>query len=362
MENSTARSVAARAAVGQGDTSPLARLAELVHRRFLALLIAAYLAAMFWPGAGLAMRKLPLGDVPWLDATITMPALLLAVLLFNAGLEIDSVQLRGLLKRPRWLLSGLAASWLLPPLLVWLLALLWPLGPPRDACLVGLALVAVMPVANSSCAWTQNAGGLISLSLALVLLSTLLTPLATPLSMALLEQGVFAGLPRSLFEQVGQSTAAAFLIVWVTAPVVLGLAVRRLIGPRRSGEALPILKLLNALVLLLLNYSNAALALPALLSGGEPELASVVAMTLLFSVGLFVGAALLGWLLGGNRGQRLALLFGLGMKNSGAALVLAGLTLEALPAAILPIVCCTLWQHLLAGLVDLRFLRRPPAS
>jgi predicted Na+-dependent transporter len=46
--------------------------------------------------------------------------------------------------------------------------------------LVGLALVASMPVAGSSTAWSQNTDGDMALSLGLVLLTTLLSPLTTP--------------------------------------------------------------------------------------------------------------------------------------------------------------------------------------
>ena len=49
--------------------------------------------------------------------------------------------------------------------------------------LVGLALVASMPIAGSSTAWSQNANGDMALSLGLVLGSTLLSPLTTPMAL-----------------------------------------------------------------------------------------------------------------------------------------------------------------------------------
>jgi hypothetical protein len=49
--------------------------------------------------------------------------------------------------------------------------------------LVGLALVASMPIAGSSTAWSQNASGDLALSLGLVVLSTLLSPLTTPVAL-----------------------------------------------------------------------------------------------------------------------------------------------------------------------------------
>ena len=50
---------------------------------------------------------------------------------------------------------------------------------------------------------------------------------------------------------------------------------------------------------------------------------------------------------------RLALMFGLGMKHTGLALLLAGAVLAHERLAILMIVLATLAQHLLAGLVQM---------
>ncbi len=53
-----------------------------------------------------------------------------------------------------------------------------------------------------------------------------------------------------------------------------------------------------------------------------------------------------------NRGQRLSLMFGLGMTNNGTGLVLAALTLANYPQVLFPIIVYNLVQHLAAGLVD----------
>jgi predicted Na+-dependent transporter len=54
-------------------------------------------------------------------------------------------------------------------------------GDETQNILVGLALVASMPIAGSSTAWSQHASGDLTISLGLVLLSTLTSPLTTPL-------------------------------------------------------------------------------------------------------------------------------------------------------------------------------------
>src|SRR5262249_32296221 len=54
---------------------------------------------------------------------------------------------------------------------------------PREVqeILLGLALIASLPVAGSSTAWAQGADGDLALSVGLVLFSTCLSPLTTPL-------------------------------------------------------------------------------------------------------------------------------------------------------------------------------------
>jgi len=70
-------------------------------------------------------------------------------------------------------------------------------------------------------------------------------------------------------------------------------------------------------------------------------------------VALCVAAFASGWWLGrllrADRASRTALMFGLGMSNNGAGLVLAGVALAGQPRLMLPIIFYNLVQHLVAG-------------
>jgi BASS family bile acid:Na+ symporter len=108
---------------------------------------------------------------------------------------------------------------------------------------------------------------------------------------------------------------------------------------------------------LLLNYANSALALPKI--GDTPIsllLATVALATVLSVVGLTLGWAL-AWLIRVKPPTRSTLMFGLSMKHTGLALLLAGAVLADQPLAILIIVLATLVQHLLAGVVQWWLLR-----
>ena len=83
--------------------------------------------------------------------------LLLAVLLFCAAAVIELSQVRDLVEHPSTLLAGLLSCWFGPVILVLVAGSLLPrvFGvPATEGLLVGLALVAAMPVANSSAGWT----------------------------------------------------------------------------------------------------------------------------------------------------------------------------------------------------------------
>jgi predicted Na+-dependent transporter len=100
-----------------------------------------------------------------------------------------------------------------------------------------------------------------------------------------------------------------------------------------------------------LNYINSALALPELVDSH----ATVLVITAVLAAGLSVVGLLLAWiiarLLKVSTPTRGSLLFGLSMKHTGLALILAGAVLANQPLAILIIVLATFLQHLLAGVV-----------
>ncbi len=128
--------------------------------------------------------------------------------------------------------------------------------------LVGLALIATMPVAGSSTAWSQNSNGHLALSLGLVVGSTLLSPITTPAvlhTVGWLTKGAFADSLRHL----AASGTRSFLVVFVLIPSLAGMAIRHLLGTGRLRRITPGLKVMNSGTLLILGYANAAVSLPA---------------------------------------------------------------------------------------------------
>jgi BASS family bile acid:Na+ symporter len=344
-------------------TGPLTEFSHFVHKRFLWLMIGSYAVAAVLPKWGLWIRDVRLGELTLFGTktTISLSMAMLAALLLNAGLGVKLSHFRELLRNPRLLGAGLAANLIVPIAFILVVTRAmagWHNADEVQNILVGLALVASMPIAGSSTAWTQNADGELALSLGLVLFSTFLSPITTPLalhSVGLMATGDYAG---DLHELAAGGTGM-FLAICVLGPSLAGIAIRRVVGDGRVAAARPQLKLINSAILLLLNYSNASVSLPQAVA--DPDLDFLV-VTLGIVVSLCVLAFATGWsiarFLRANPSQQTALMFGLGMNNNGTGLVLASMSLADHPRVMLPIIFYNLVQHLVAGLVDRRVCKR----
>jgi BASS family bile acid:Na+ symporter len=347
-----------------GREGSLARLSHFVHKQFLWLLIGSYAVAACVPSPGLWIRDVSLGEVALAGAKtrISLSMVMLGSLLLNAGLGVDPGKIRAMLRSPGLLGAGLAANLLIP--IAFILGVTrvmagWHNADEVQNILVGLALVASMPIAGSSTAWAQNADGELTLSLGMVLSSTLLSPLTTPLalhSVGLMATGDYAD---DLHELAAGGTGM-FLALCVLMPSLLGIGLRRALGEARIAAARPRLKLANSAVLLILNYSNASVSLPQAIADPDPDF---LAVTLAIVVGLCALAFAAGWavsqLLKATPPQRTSLMFGLGMNNNGTGLVLASMALADHPRVMLPIIFYNLVQHLAAGVVDRLVCRTP---
>jgi BASS family bile acid:Na+ symporter len=347
----------------------LSRISQFVQRWFLTLLVASYIVAAWAPALGLWIRDVSLGELSLAGTktNISLSMAMLAVLLGNAGLGVEPGKLQSLFRGPQLLGAGLLANTLVP--IGFIYAASWGMQAwhnPDEVqnILVGLALVASMPIAGSSTAWAQNADGELSLSLGLILGSTLLSPLLTPLALHAIGFITTGDYSEDLHELAAGGTGG-FLAVCVLAPSLLGIAARRVIGNGRYAAARPLLKLVNSAILLILNYANASVSLPRTLANPDPDfLGMTLAIVTSLCVLAFAAGALVPRLWPSTTpAQRKSLMFGLGMNNNGTGLVLASMALADHPGVMLPIIMYNLVQHLVAGVADrlVREARTAPA-
>ena len=171
-----------------GHEGLLDKLSHFVHKHLLWLMIGSYAIAACSPSLGLSIRDVRLGEIALFGSKtrISLSMLMLASLLLNAGLGVQWDKIREMLRRPGLLVAGLAANLMIPITFILVLSHVmagWHNADEVQNILVGLALVASMPIAGSSTAWAQNADGELTLSLGMVLFSTLLSPLTTPIAL-----------------------------------------------------------------------------------------------------------------------------------------------------------------------------------
>jgi bile acid:Na+ symporter, BASS family len=346
-------------------------MTRFIHQHFLLILIGAYTLSAFFPRLGLALRKVQFGNVTWPDGSrtdLSLALLMLSFLLFNAGVAIKVEELIALRRRPAVPIAAFAVNALVPIMLI--VSFLgrmqfWHSSDELQNLLVGLALIVAMPIAGSSTAWVQNAGGNISLSLGLVFLSTLLSPITVPVVLHLFSYFTENDYSEDLQQLASQGTSG-FLMLTIVFPSLAGIVVHFVCGEGRIRPFRVALKLSNYVILLLLNYSNASTALPQ--AFGNPDvdyLAFIGGSTFVLCVGAYGSGWLLSQCLKVNKSDQASIIFGLGMHNTGTGLVLAMSQLSAHPAVLLPLIFYTLMQQVIAAVIDRRLFRTsqpPPAK
>jgi BASS family bile acid:Na+ symporter len=338
-------------------------MSRLFHAYLIWWLIGSYALAAVVPNFGLWIRETSLGRLTLFHQTLTlsMPTMMLAFLLFNSGLGVKASQLRNLLQNKAVLIAGLTANLIIPIAFIFGVSKLmqgWHNFGETGSIVVGLALIASMPIAGSSTAWSQIANGDLALSLGLVIFSTLFSPLTMPIILLLVGE-MATGQYAEALQEAASYGAGAFLWIGVVLPSCLGLLIRWMLGEARIASVLPYVKLFTIAILLLLNYSNAAVSLPH--TAAHPDLDFIFVIS-----GITAGLCLLAFasayglarFLNIAQAQEVSLMYGMGMNNNGMGLVLASLTLAAYPRVMLPLIVSNLIQHVVAGsLYSLRYRR-----
>ena len=204
----------------------LLALSQFVHHHLPWLLISAYAIAAVFPTAGLWIRNVTFGNLSIFQTNIhgSLLLLLLATLMFNAGLGVQTSHLQSLVRKVGVLVAGLAANILIPIAYIFcvtLLLQLWHNPEETQHILVGLALVAAMPIAGASTAWAQNSNGNLALSLGLVLSSTLLSPVVTPMAFYVFGE-MASDEYETLLHNLADYGSGTFLGLWGGAAIAPG--------------------------------------------------------------------------------------------------------------------------------------------
>lgn len=298
----------------------------IAHWMGLLVLLTA-VAAFLWPA--------PFKAIPtWLVSP------LLGLIMFGMGLTLSAKDFKIVVQRPKDILIGTVAQFVIMPGVAWLLSRAFGLS---DELALGVILVGCCPGGTASNVITYLSGGDLALSVGMTATSTLLAPIVTPLLVLLL-----AGTMVDV-DTVGMLLSILYVVI---APILLGLLCQRFL-PRLSQRAVPYLPAFSSLVIMTVVTIVVANTADKLLSGGMLVIL-VVILHNLCGLGL-------GWftakLIGLSRPKQIAISIEVGMQNSGLATALAIAHFAAYPLATVPGAIFSVW-HNISGALAANLFRR----
>ncbi|QEY33352.1 bile acid:sodium symporter family protein [Synechococcus sp. RSCCF101] len=272
-----------------------------------------------WTALALVLSLLDPGLFTWLKGPLITAALGLIMLGMGLGLELRDF--REVFRRPRAMVIGVAAQFLVMPSLAALIA--WALRLPAPLA-VGLVLVGCSPGGTASNVVALIARADVALSVVMTTMSTVLAVALTPLLSSAL---------AGRYVPVNGWTLLLSVVQVVLLPLAVGLSLK-VFWPRTSERVEAVMPPLAVIAI--------ALIVGSIVGSQREALASRLLPLLLAGLLLHVGGFLLGYLIPALLGERLrvrrTVSIEVGMQNSGLAVVLARAAfpdpLTALPGAI----------------------------
>ena len=293
---------------------------------WIVLIIAA--AALLVPGTSLWIQT------KWINY-------LLMIVMFGMGLTTKLSDFAIVFQRPRDIIIGCAAQFIIMPLLAFALGKAFNLN---DELLVGVVLVGTCPGGTSSNVITYLSKGDTALSVGMTSINTLLAPFLTPLLTYLY-----------LRTSVSVDAKAMFLsiIQVVIVPIGLGVLVNRLFGKhtQRIRDSLP-----------LVSVTAICLIVASVVSHNSAKILSTGAIIFVVVILHNLLGYLLGYLIGVlfkmDLPRKKAVAIEIGMQNSGLATTLAGSAFPNLTMATVPGAIFSVWHNISGAILAGWFNRK----
>lgn len=262
----------------------------------------------------------------WIETTTVTP--LLGIVMFGMGLTLKPKDFLPVLRRPKDIIVGELAQFIIMPLVAWLLCK--SLSLPSEIAL-GVILVGCCPGGTASNVMCYLAKGDIALSVGMTAVSTLLAPLVTPALVLLL-----AG------ESIEVNVAAMFLSIVqvVILPILAGFGVSYWCKKQtqRVSPLLPMISTLAVAIIIGIVVSHNAQNI----LGCSVIVAVAVILHNLFGLGL---GYILAKLSGMDKPKCTAIAIEVGMQNSGLGTSLAATHFAIYPMATVPGAIFSVWHN-----------------
>lgn len=292
------------------------RISEAIGKYMAVIVLAVAALALFVPKSCLWIQT------SWVNY-------LLMIVMFGMGLTMKPSDFGVVFSRPKDIIIGCTAQFLIMPLLAFALGKLFGLG---NELLVGVILVGTCPGGTSSNVITYLSKGDVALSVGMTSVNILLAPLLTPaLTYLFLRTSVDVNV-KAIFISIVQV---------VIIPIGLGILINRLI-PKFSEKTKDILPSVSVTAICLIVAAVVSHNSEKILSTGAVIFAVVILHNLLgYACGYLIGLAFRM-----DTPRKKAVAIEIGMQNSGLATTLAGSAFPDLAMATVPGAIFSVWHNI----------------
>ena len=296
-------------------------LSDLIGKYMAIIILAVSVLALFWPETCLWIQT------GWINY-------LLMIVMFGMGLTMKAGDFAIVFTRPRDVIIGCLAQYLIMPALAFGLGTIFGLS---KELLVGVILVGTCPGGTSSNVITYLSNGDTALSIGMTSISTLLAPILTPLL-------TYMYLRTSVTVDVKAMFLSIVQVVLI--PIVLGMLANKFFEKytTKAKDALP-----------LVSISAICLIVAAVVSRNSENIMTTGAVILIVVILHNLLGYLFGYLTGlafkMNMPRKKALSIEIGMQNSGLATTLAASAFPNLAMATVPGAIFSVWHNISGALL-----------
>ena len=307
------------------------KVSEAIGKYMAVIVLAVAVLALFLPQSCLWIQT------SWVNY-------LLMIVMFGMGLTMKPSDFGVVFSRPKDMIVGCTAQFLIMPLLAFALGRLFGLS---SELLVGVILVGTCPGGTSSNVITYLSKGDVALSVGMTSVNTLLAPLLTPaLTYLFLRTSVDVDV-KAMFISIIQV---------VVIPIGLGILINKLL-PRFSEKAKDIMPSVSVTAICLIVAAVVSHNSEKILTTG----ALIFAVVILHNLLGYACGYLIGLIFRMDMPRKKAVAVEIGMQNSGLATTLAGSAFPDLAMATVPGAVFSVW-HNISGAILAAVFRRIEAS
>ena len=299
----------------------LRKVSDAFGRYMAVIVVVVTLLALFVPQSSL-----------WIQTSWITP--LLMIIMFGMGLTLDIKDFALVFTKPKYILIGCLAQFIIMPALAYGLSLAFALDA---ALMAGVVLVGTCPGGTSSNVITYLSRGDVALSVGMTSVNTLLAPFLTPAITYLLLQKTVSVDVWAMFISIVQV---------VIVPIILGFVINKLFSniTRALVDVLPAVSVtaICMIVACVVSHNAARILATGML---------VFAVVFLHNMLGYLCGFVLGKILGLDSAKTKALSVEVGMQNSGLATSLAGSAFPELAMATVPGAIFSVWHNISGALL-----------